>query len=374
MAAAEPERTLQEEVSCSICLHYFKDPVATDCGHNFCRNCITRHWEGLGTNITCPECQEKCVRETLRTNRHLANIVENVKQLQITQGVSHEEEEEDLCKEHEEKLTLFCREDRLPICVVCSRSIQHQEHIVVPIEEATLECKDVKNKWNRYRNVSTYSPKQERNLKSFLQQPSILKKSILEFKDEITFDPETAHPRLIVSTDGKCVKHGACAQGLPDTNERYDTHPMVLGSERISSGRHYWEVEVGCKTQWILGVCDESSTRKGEIQPTPQGGYWTIWFKDNQYRACTSQYILLTLCVFPRSVGVFLDYQAGLVSFYNVDGRSLLFSFHQASLPRTLRPFFYTGSNGGGKNVGALRILPVRTEEQHQEGVWTSLL
>uniref|UniRef100_A0A8C4Y6N4 RING-type domain-containing protein n=1 Tax=Gopherus evgoodei TaxID=1825980 RepID=A0A8C4Y6N4_9SAUR len=41
MAAANPAKTLQDEVTCPICLEYFKDPVSLDCDHSFCRACIT---------------------------------------------------------------------------------------------------------------------------------------------------------------------------------------------------------------------------------------------------------------------------------------------------------------------------------------------
>uniref|UniRef100_A0A674IE19 Zinc finger RING-type eukaryotic domain-containing protein n=1 Tax=Terrapene triunguis TaxID=2587831 RepID=A0A674IE19_9SAUR len=42
MAAANPAKTLQDEVTCPICLEYFKDPVSLDCDHNFCR---VSHWD-----------------------------------------------------------------------------------------------------------------------------------------------------------------------------------------------------------------------------------------------------------------------------------------------------------------------------------------
>ncbi|XP_059949761.1 E3 ubiquitin-protein ligase TRIM52 isoform X1 [Mesoplodon densirostris] len=43
-AAPNTLQTLQEEVVCAICLDYFKDPVTIDCGHNFCRGCVTQLW------------------------------------------------------------------------------------------------------------------------------------------------------------------------------------------------------------------------------------------------------------------------------------------------------------------------------------------
>uniref|UniRef100_A0A8C8VPY3 RING-type domain-containing protein n=1 Tax=Pelusios castaneus TaxID=367368 RepID=A0A8C8VPY3_9SAUR len=75
MAATNPAKTLQGEMSCPICLEYFKDPVVLDCDHNFCRACITQYWEGSQT-LSCPQCRQTCPEKNLRPNRHLRNIVE----------------------------------------------------------------------------------------------------------------------------------------------------------------------------------------------------------------------------------------------------------------------------------------------------------
>ncbi|KAJ1134722.1 hypothetical protein NDU88_001169 [Pleurodeles waltl] len=138
---------------------------------------------------------------------------------------------------------------------------------------------------------------------------------------------------------------------------------IVLGRERLSYGRHYWEVEVGDKTEWSLGVCDEAVTKKGKITLTPENGYWTVLLRDGKYKAATSSLTPLTPCVPPRAVGLFLDYEAGRLSLYNVDDRSLLFTFSGASFPPTLRPFFNPGLSDGGRNAGPLRILPVTGQE-----------
>ncbi|XP_029448210.1 E3 ubiquitin-protein ligase TRIM39-like [Rhinatrema bivittatum] len=138
MAAANPAKTLQDEASCPICLDYFTDPVTLDCGHNFCRSCITRNWEGRDTNFPCPQCRETSQQRNLRTNRKLANVTEIAKKLSQS---SVRQKEENLCEKHEEKLKLFCEEDQRPICVICRESWGHRSHTVIPIEEAEQEYK-----------------------------------------------------------------------------------------------------------------------------------------------------------------------------------------------------------------------------------------
>ncbi|KAJ1134756.1 hypothetical protein NDU88_001203 [Pleurodeles waltl] len=176
-------------------------------------------------------------------------------------------------------------------------------------------------------------------------------------------DPDTAQWWLTLSEDGRSVRHGDRVQGLPDSPQRFNPVIAVLGRERLGSGRHYWEVEVGDKTGWTLGVCDEAVTRKGKISLSPDNGYWVVWLSDGEYQAATSPPTLLTPRVPPRTVAFFLDYEAGRLSLYNVDDRSLLFTFSGASFPPTLRPFFSPHLREGGRNAGALRILPVTGRE-----------
>ncbi|XP_069097918.1 E3 ubiquitin-protein ligase TRIM39-like [Pleurodeles waltl] len=143
MAAAQLG-SLKEEATCSICLEYFTDPVSIECGHNFCRSCITQSWEGRDGNFPCPQCREISPGKNLRPNRQLGNMVEMLKQLHLPpvkpQG-------ENLCEKHEEKLRLFCAEDQKMICWVCRESKEHKTHSASPVEEAAEEYKVKLQEW-----------------------------------------------------------------------------------------------------------------------------------------------------------------------------------------------------------------------------------
>ncbi|XP_026518524.1 erythroid membrane-associated protein-like [Terrapene carolina triunguis] len=178
---------------------------------------------------------------------------------------------------------------------------------------------------------------------------------------DVTLDPDTAHPNLVLSEDRKRVRHGDTRQDLPNNPERFDYCVSVLGTERFTGRRRYWEVEVGDKTEWDLGVCRESVSRKGWVTYTPEDGLWVLGLWNGEYEAHTSPSTPLPMSVRPSRVGIFLDYEAGEVSFYNVTDRSHLFTF-TAAFSGTLRPYFSPGYSTGGTNAAPLIICPVPAE------------
>uniref|UniRef100_A0A8C4T727 B30.2/SPRY domain-containing protein n=1 Tax=Erpetoichthys calabaricus TaxID=27687 RepID=A0A8C4T727_ERPCA len=171
---------------------------------------------------------------------------------------------------------------------------------------------------------------------------------------------KTADPYLIVSEDGKEVRDTDTWQRGTDNPKRFGHSVIVLAREGFTSGRHYWEVEVGGKTKWTLGVARESVNRKGEITLSPYNGYWTVCLRnENEYEANTDCPLHLPLRVKPQTVGVFLDYDEGQVSFYNAQSRSHLYTFTD-SFTEPLYPFFSPELNDGGKNAAPLVICPLQ--------------
>ncbi|XP_061579050.1 E3 ubiquitin-protein ligase TRIM21-like [Cololabis saira] len=180
---------------------------------------------------------------------------------------------------------------------------------------------------------------------------------IQQFEADVTLDPDTANPGLILSDDGKQVYHGNVWKNLPDNPERFSMYPNVLGKQSFSSGRFYFEVQVKGKTDWDVGVARESINRKGIITPSPQNGYWTVWLRNgNEYAAPP---VRLHLSSPPEKLGVFVDYEEGLVSFHDVDAAALIYSFTGCSFREKLHPYFSPEPNYGGKNFAPLIICPV---------------
>ncbi|XP_044850380.1 E3 ubiquitin-protein ligase TRIM39-like isoform X2 [Mauremys mutica] len=425
---------LQDEVSCSICLEYLRDPVTIDCGHNFCCVCITDYcerWEGSTSGVFfCPQCRAGFLQTTFRPNKQLANIVEGIEQLALQPD---KEPKEKLCEKHGKKLRLFCEDDGEAICLVCDKSRVHRSHTVIPIEEAAQDYKDkvrarreviVAQFAKRHRAleeeeqllVCRLEEEEEQTLQKLqenaaflveqssslaqliteieqkcqqpaadllkdvkstlirshsvkLQEPEAVhtelqdpyevprvRETLQKYRVDVTLDPNTANAYLLLSQDWRSVRVGDKRQDVPSNPERFDTCTCILGRQRFTAGRHYWEVEVGDKTCWTLGVCEEHVSRQGIFTPSPATGFWTVWLRNgDEYAALTSPLTELMLRVKPRQIGILLDYEAGEVSFYNVNGSSHIYTFSD-TFSEPLRPYFYPGVRAGGLNDAPLTL------------------
>ncbi|XP_051236102.1 E3 ubiquitin-protein ligase TRIM21-like [Dicentrarchus labrax] len=185
-------------------------------------------------------------------------------------------------------------------------------------------------------------------------------KRVRRYAVDVALDPDTAHPKLLLSDDGKQVNHRDVEQNLPDNPERFSYCVIVLGKQSFSSGRFYHEVEVKGKTKWDLGVVSVSANRKGEIVSSPEAGYWTLQLRNgNEYVALADPDVFLSLKSRPQKVGVFVDYEEGLVSFCDVDSADIIYSFTACSFTEKLYPFFSPCFNDGGDNSAPLRISDV---------------
>ncbi|XP_069808582.1 nuclear factor 7, brain-like [Dendropsophus ebraccatus] len=174
---------LKDELTCSICLNIYADPIVLRCGHNFCRLCIDHVLDSQETSgvYSCPDCREKFLeRPALQSNLKLSNISEHVHSTQPAQPETeifcsncldspvpavicclhceaslcdnhlkvHSKSQEHVlmepcssqrmkkCSSHQKPLTYYCRDDDSCICVSCLLNGGHREHQVIDINEA----------------------------------------------------------------------------------------------------------------------------------------------------------------------------------------------------------------------------------------------
>ncbi|MEQ2211306.1 hypothetical protein XENOCAPTIV_022529 [Xenoophorus captivus] len=189
----------------------------------------------------------------------------------------------------------------------------------------------------------------------FLSKAKLIR--MQQFAVDVTLNPNTAHPNLILSEDGKQVHCSDAKQNLPDNPERFSTAVNVLGRQSFSSGRFYYEVQVRGKTTWDLGVVYKSIGRKGSIKTSPDDGLWAICLRGgNTFKAAGLSWSVKTAV---NKVGVFVDYEKGLVSFSDVDSAELIHRYRDCSFKDDLHPFFSPGIYHGGLNSTPLVISPL---------------
>ncbi|KAM4631644.1 E3 ubiquitin-protein ligase TRIM39-like [Discoglossus pictus] len=137
---------------------------------------------------------------------------------------------------------------------------------------------------------------------------------------DILLDVNTAHCRLSVSGDKKTAICTEIDQERPDRPERFVYYCNILSTNSFTSGRHYWEVETSESGNWCVGLAYHSIERKGEESGI--GGNnksWGLYSSDKEH--CALHNSLLTPLTPESSVqrlGIFLDYEAGRLSFYEL--------------------------------------------------------
>ena len=178
---------------------------------------------------------------------------------------------------------------------------------------------------------------------------------------DLTLDPDTAHPALMLSPDRRAVRLAERRQEVADHSKRFSADCCVLGAQGFRSGRHYWEVEVGGRRGWAVGAARESTHHKEKVgsggssvgsgdasssrhhhrrrrlhlpqQPLLQREVWCVGTNGKRYQAQSStEQTLLSPSEKPRRFGVYLDYEAGRLGFYNAETLAHVHTFSAAFL------------------------------------------
>lgn len=364
---------------CSIC------PVLEHNGHEFVslKEEFDRYKESLKQNEA--ENEEKTEQRLLKIQeiRRSLNLSQKAAERETSEGIqafdflirSVEKSRESFVEEVEKKLKKtekeaedLIRELEQEMAVLKARStkveqlVRSEDHL--RILQTSLEPAPNIKDWTEVtfdapsfegsvvRAMSRLENTLEKELKKFFESELT---RVRQCAVDITLDPDTANPHLVISEDLKRV-HDGDVEKLPDDAERFSFCRYVLGKQSFSSGRFYFEVQVQEKTKWDLGVIRKSVNKKGRITLSPEDGFWAICLRDGEYRVSGAPQIRLELKSKPQKVGVFVDYEEGLVTFFDADTAALLYTFTDCGFSEKLLPYLGPCFNDTGKNTAPMVI------------------
>ncbi|XP_044516085.1 probable E3 ubiquitin-protein ligase TRIML1 [Gracilinanus agilis] len=186
-----------------------------------------------------------------------------------------------------------------------------------------------------------------------------MRELLLAFQSHISLDPGTAYSHLILSADLKSVSLASNWWELLANPQGATDYPFsVLGAQSFTSGTHYWEVEVVSQTEWEVGLWAGPGDGQGDIQGDAlslaclkTGDQFSLWISHTTEEPEQTGPL--------HRLGIFLHYEAGHVSFYNVTQGCLIYAFPPLTFQGPLRPLFSLGVLQEDNQPSALTISPL---------------
>lgn len=179
---------------------------------------------------------------------------------------------------------------------------------------------------------------------------------------EVILNPESAHPKLIISPAGDSVTYTDTWQEVPENLSRFDTTLNVISLEGFKEGRSYWEVQVSGKTYWELGLTYPIIPRKGHEEQCWLGRgpeSWCVEYFNGDYTAWHNGVPHELTHVNGRQfqrIGVFSSSCAGLMCFLGSDTMTPLYSFCVGTFTDALHQAVCPGHDNQGTNWKPLLI------------------
>ncbi|XP_055757419.1 butyrophilin subfamily 2 member A1-like [Salvelinus fontinalis] len=236
------------------------------------------------------------------------------------------------------------------LCITASvLSLIHQRRVVReklnPLDDMNTKLKAMDQELIKKTKEVTYKDKLMGITETI---PDSVWSLMVDHAVDVTFDPDTAHLRLSLSDDNKCLKFGELKEKKDcenfkekskGTKNKFKFNQCVLGVEGYDKGTHYWEVDLGKKSQWSVGIAQDTEKRVN-IQMYPDTGFWSICYKDGELKTVEQSPTFLPIELKPEKLGVLVDYEGGQVTFFNVEKRCHIHSFINGKFTKKLYPFF----------------------------------
>uniref|UniRef100_A0A670JHS9 Ig-like domain-containing protein n=1 Tax=Podarcis muralis TaxID=64176 RepID=A0A670JHS9_PODMU len=169
----------------------------------------------------------------------------------------------------------------------------------------------------------------------------------------VTLDSYYKHPEISISED----KERASLQTLPPEKEETALRSQIfVGKEGYAAGKHYWEVEVGERLDWELGVLTKAERYKFRVEKVVKSfgeGCWALKSIQGKFFSspCEKE-IEKKENVSYSVIGLLLDQEKWEISFYNSRGAYFLIDSIPIKSSDKLYPFLDCGSaseNSGPK-------------------------
>ncbi|KAM9334601.1 E3 ubiquitin-protein ligase TRIM21-like [Symphorus nematophorus] len=407
--AAASSLLSEDQFLCSICLDVFTDPVTIPCGHNFCKNCITEHWD-INVQCQCPLCNKPFDRRPeLHVNTFISEMAAKFRQ-SVEKKTSSSAEEQPA--KPGEVLCDVCTETKLKAlksCLVCLTSycethlephyritVMTRHKMIDPVENLEEEEYEGKKAELDKTKSEVQQMIQERQLK--IQQ---LKQSVRRSKEDA--DRETAASVQVFNALIQSVERSLAMliDMINETHKRAEEQTegfikdleediselMKRSSEQLSCTEDHlqflqsfpslntvpptkdWtDVRVhssyeGTVRRALTQLVEKLSTEmkmlctKTELKRVQQFAVDVTLDPD------TANHYLILSDDAKQKVGVFVDYEEGLISFYDVDAPALIYSFTGCNFTENLHPYFNPFHNRGGQNSTPLIICPIKNAD-----------
>ncbi|XP_059196133.1 E3 ubiquitin-protein ligase TRIM47-like [Centropristis striata] len=351
----------EDQFLCSICLDVFTEPVSIPCGHNFCKACLSRHWEGK-EQCQCPMCKEEFHKGfKLRVNTGYRDVVENFKEhhakadnnslvkpgqvpcdcclgnkfkasktclvcltsycethlephLRVAALKRHKltdpvhNLEDQICKKHNRLLELFCRYDQTCVCVQCT---EHSSHDTVPLEKAYVDKKAHMGK----KKAEVQQNKNKRGKRAQKKKVPV----------------QTMSKDVVANSVVSNQMQGPPRWWIPNQFHRFGYF------SRNSGGRFYHEVPA----LWSTSLDSEPLRGVSTFIPDPGSENWVIRLGTGS--KCKRPNIpihLFSICISERVMAV-VDYDEGLVSFFHADTAEPIVSYTGCKFNEMIYMFYH---------------------------------
>ncbi|XP_075582736.1 tripartite motif-containing protein 14 [Pelecanus crispus] len=218
-----------------------------------------------------------------------------------------------------------------PIPLSFEHILNHYKHFVTALQSILQKPLEARLKEDVFSSLNATAKKEPGTvLKTMSPVDRLL---FLKHARSPTWEYDSLHPRLKLSDDRLVVSCNWRRIFYPCGPQRFDKLWQVLSRDAFLSGSHYWEVDLlHAGAGWWIGAAYPSIGRKGDSETCRLGwnrASWCLKKFDFEYWAFhKGERIPVLVEDDPDRIGIFLDYEAGILSFYNVtDGMAHLHTF-----------------------------------------------